>query len=79
MNEIFPLEQVTEAYERMMSGKALFRVVLSMESQHNRRRLRKCRRQAADNYRLAACAPQKFDVECWTWGVERLVLTSNET
>jgi D-arabinose 1-dehydrogenase-like Zn-dependent alcohol dehydrogenase len=31
-NEIFPLERVTEAYERMMSGKARFRVVLSMES-----------------------------------------------
>ena len=31
MNEIFPLEQVTEAYERMMSGKARFRVVLNME------------------------------------------------
>jgi D-arabinose 1-dehydrogenase-like Zn-dependent alcohol dehydrogenase len=32
MNEIFPLERVTEAYERMMSGKARFRVVLSMEN-----------------------------------------------
>jgi D-arabinose 1-dehydrogenase-like Zn-dependent alcohol dehydrogenase len=32
MNEVFPLERVTEAYERMMSGKARFRVVLSMES-----------------------------------------------
>jgi D-arabinose 1-dehydrogenase-like Zn-dependent alcohol dehydrogenase len=31
MNEIFPLERVTEAYERMMSGKARFRVVLDME------------------------------------------------
>lgn len=31
MNEIFPLEKVSEAYERMMSGKARFRVVLSME------------------------------------------------
>jgi D-arabinose 1-dehydrogenase-like Zn-dependent alcohol dehydrogenase len=31
MNEIFPLERVTDAYERMMSGKARFRVVLSME------------------------------------------------
>src|SRR5213592_900947 len=31
MNEIFPLERVTEAYERMMSGKARFRVVVSME------------------------------------------------
>jgi D-arabinose 1-dehydrogenase-like Zn-dependent alcohol dehydrogenase len=31
MNEIFPLEQVNEAYERMMSGKARFRVVLKME------------------------------------------------
>jgi D-arabinose 1-dehydrogenase-like Zn-dependent alcohol dehydrogenase len=31
MNEIFPLERVTEAYERMMSGKARFRVVLNME------------------------------------------------
>src|SRR5712692_7085595 len=32
MNEIFPLERASEAYERMMSGKARFRVVLSMES-----------------------------------------------
>ena len=31
INEIFPLEKVDEAYERMMSGKARFRVVLSME------------------------------------------------
>src|SRR5437870_4811691 len=31
MNEIFPLERVHEAYERMMSGKARFRVVLTME------------------------------------------------
>jgi D-arabinose 1-dehydrogenase-like Zn-dependent alcohol dehydrogenase len=30
MNEVFPLERVTEAYDRMMSGKARFRVVLSM-------------------------------------------------
>ena len=28
MNETFPLERVTEAYDRMMSGKARFRVVL---------------------------------------------------
>jgi D-arabinose 1-dehydrogenase-like Zn-dependent alcohol dehydrogenase len=28
MNETFPLEKVNEAYERMMSGKARFRVVL---------------------------------------------------
>jgi D-arabinose 1-dehydrogenase-like Zn-dependent alcohol dehydrogenase len=32
MNEIYPLERVTEAYDRMMSGKARFRVVLDMES-----------------------------------------------
>jgi len=31
MNEIFPLERVNEAYDRMMSGKARFRVVLKME------------------------------------------------
>jgi D-arabinose 1-dehydrogenase-like Zn-dependent alcohol dehydrogenase len=30
MNEIFPLEKVNDAYERMMSGKARFRVVLRM-------------------------------------------------
>jgi D-arabinose 1-dehydrogenase-like Zn-dependent alcohol dehydrogenase len=30
MNEMFRLEQVAEAYERMMSGKARFRVVLMM-------------------------------------------------
>jgi D-arabinose 1-dehydrogenase-like Zn-dependent alcohol dehydrogenase len=29
MNEVFPLERAGEAYERMMSGKARFRVVLS--------------------------------------------------
>lgn len=28
MNEIYPLEQAQAAYERMMSGKARFRVVL---------------------------------------------------
>ena len=31
MNEVFPLEQAQAAYERMMSGKARFRVVLTME------------------------------------------------
>ena len=31
MNEIYPLEKVTEAYGRMMSGKARFRVVLTMD------------------------------------------------
>src|SRR5437867_1849718 len=30
MNEIFPLERAAEAYERMMSGKARFRVVLNI-------------------------------------------------
>jgi D-arabinose 1-dehydrogenase-like Zn-dependent alcohol dehydrogenase len=30
MNETFPLERVTEGYDRMMSGKARFRVVLTM-------------------------------------------------
>jgi D-arabinose 1-dehydrogenase-like Zn-dependent alcohol dehydrogenase len=29
MNEVFPLERVNEAYERMLSGKARFRVVLT--------------------------------------------------
>ena len=29
MNEVFPLERVTEGYDRMMSGKARFRVVLT--------------------------------------------------
>jgi D-arabinose 1-dehydrogenase-like Zn-dependent alcohol dehydrogenase len=29
MTEVFPLERAPEAYERMMSGKARFRVVLS--------------------------------------------------
>lgn len=29
MNEVFPLERVTEAYERMLSGRARFRVVLT--------------------------------------------------
>jgi D-arabinose 1-dehydrogenase-like Zn-dependent alcohol dehydrogenase len=30
MNEVYPLERVTEGYDRMMSGKARFRVVLTM-------------------------------------------------
>ena len=30
MNEIYPLEKAAEAYARMMSGKARFRVVLTM-------------------------------------------------
>jgi D-arabinose 1-dehydrogenase-like Zn-dependent alcohol dehydrogenase len=29
MTEVFPLERASEAYERMMSGKARFRVVLT--------------------------------------------------
>jgi D-arabinose 1-dehydrogenase-like Zn-dependent alcohol dehydrogenase len=29
MTETFPLERVTEAYERMMSNKARFRVVIT--------------------------------------------------
>jgi D-arabinose 1-dehydrogenase-like Zn-dependent alcohol dehydrogenase len=31
MNEFYPLERAAEAYDRMMSGKARFRVVLTME------------------------------------------------
>jgi len=31
MNEVYPLDRVTEAYERMASGKARFRVVLALE------------------------------------------------
>jgi D-arabinose 1-dehydrogenase-like Zn-dependent alcohol dehydrogenase len=31
MNEIYPLSRVAEAYERMMSGQARFRVVLTMD------------------------------------------------
>src|SRR5712691_4633080 len=31
MNETYPLERVSEAYDRMMSGKARFRVVLTIE------------------------------------------------
>jgi alcohol dehydrogenase len=30
MNEVYPLERVEEAYDRMMSGKARFRVVLTI-------------------------------------------------
>ncbi|HWB84343.1 MAG TPA: alcohol dehydrogenase [Bryobacteraceae bacterium] len=30
MNEVYPMEQVNQAYERMISGKARFRVVLSI-------------------------------------------------
>lgn len=32
MNEVFPIERVTEAYDHMMSGKARFRVVLQIQS-----------------------------------------------
>ena len=38
MNEIFPLERAAEAYEHMMSGKARFRVVLTMGSESPRRK-----------------------------------------
>jgi D-arabinose 1-dehydrogenase-like Zn-dependent alcohol dehydrogenase len=31
MNEIYKFEQYKEAYDRMMSGKARFRVVMTME------------------------------------------------
>jgi alcohol dehydrogenase/propanol-preferring alcohol dehydrogenase len=30
MNEVFPFERAPEAYDRMMSGKARFRAVLTM-------------------------------------------------
>ena len=30
LNEVYPLEKAAEAYDRMMSGKARFRVVLTM-------------------------------------------------
>jgi D-arabinose 1-dehydrogenase-like Zn-dependent alcohol dehydrogenase len=30
MNEVYSLDKVAEAYERMMSGKARFRVVLTI-------------------------------------------------
>jgi D-arabinose 1-dehydrogenase-like Zn-dependent alcohol dehydrogenase len=30
MNEVYPPERAAEAYDRMMSGKARFRVVLTM-------------------------------------------------
>ena len=36
MNEVFPLEQADEAYERMMSGKARFRVVLNVSRKTSR-------------------------------------------
>jgi D-arabinose 1-dehydrogenase-like Zn-dependent alcohol dehydrogenase len=32
MNELFPLERAAEGYERMMSGKARFRVVLETKA-----------------------------------------------
>jgi D-arabinose 1-dehydrogenase-like Zn-dependent alcohol dehydrogenase len=32
MNEIYPFEKAQEAYDRMMSGKARFRVVLKMDA-----------------------------------------------
>jgi len=31
MNEVYPLDQAQAAYDRMMSGKARFRVVLKMD------------------------------------------------
>jgi alcohol dehydrogenase len=34
MNEIFPLERAADAYERMMSGKARFRVVLDITAKN---------------------------------------------
>jgi len=32
MNEVYPLDRAAEAYDRMMSGKARFRVVLKMSA-----------------------------------------------
>ena len=32
MNEVYPIEKAQEAYQRMMSGKARFRVVLKMDA-----------------------------------------------
>jgi alcohol dehydrogenase/propanol-preferring alcohol dehydrogenase len=32
MNEVFPLERAAEGYDRMLSGKARFRVVLAISS-----------------------------------------------
>jgi len=32
MNEAYPLDRISEAYDRMMSGKARFRVVLTIRS-----------------------------------------------
>jgi D-arabinose 1-dehydrogenase-like Zn-dependent alcohol dehydrogenase len=32
MNEVFPMEKASEAYQRMLSGDARFRVVLSIPS-----------------------------------------------
>jgi D-arabinose 1-dehydrogenase-like Zn-dependent alcohol dehydrogenase len=32
MNEPYPLERASEAYDRMLSGKARFRVVLTMDA-----------------------------------------------
>ena len=32
MNEVYPLEKAQEAYDRMMSGKARFRVVLKVDA-----------------------------------------------
>jgi D-arabinose 1-dehydrogenase-like Zn-dependent alcohol dehydrogenase len=32
MNEVFPMERAAEAYDRMLSGRARFRVVLTMGS-----------------------------------------------
>jgi D-arabinose 1-dehydrogenase-like Zn-dependent alcohol dehydrogenase len=37
MNEVFPLDRVAEAYDRMMSGKARFRVVLTTEHERGGR------------------------------------------
>jgi D-arabinose 1-dehydrogenase-like Zn-dependent alcohol dehydrogenase len=33
MNEVFPLEHAAEAYDRMMNGRARFRVVLTTGGQ----------------------------------------------
>src|SRR5207253_5503133 len=38
MNETFPLERVGDAYDRMMSGKARFRVVLTTDEATNQER-----------------------------------------
>ena len=52
MNETYPLDRVAEAYDRMMSGKARFRVVLAIGNQRGLAEPSTCSRPAGSGSRV---------------------------